>query len=225
MTPPWNCCYAANEKIGICRIEAANSGRSISLKEIRKKSGGTRKVLLAKLVWHKYKKQIVKRSGCIRRLLFELLSHFSKFLEAIKIGFCVARKSARFAREMHESAFLSPLIFEIWYFDIVCGNILDFTLVWRRTLGVSRRQTRESTFCGRLGALSMWAVMRVTDSCEFRSYAGCAFRFAKRRLVKSRWNVPPRTGGGDDFEWRVFMRILGMSIGKSRRHIDPTRPA
>jgi len=74
--------------------------------------------------------------------------------------------------------------------------------------GVGRESTPDKSrlFAG-VGALSTWAVMRMTDSCEFQFYA----RRAPRRVGEIAEKCSVARRGGDDFERCVFMGALGMS--------------
>jgi hypothetical protein len=135
---------------------------------------------------------------------FRITVPFFEILGSHQDRFCVAGKTMRFMKEMHESAFLYH-----WFLrsDIstLFVAILVFTLVWRRrtlALGVSRRRTRVDFLrtpaplaCGR------WWEWQIAN---FGLALVVRFGLRNDGLVKSRWNVPPRRGG-DDFECDAYL--------------------
>lgn len=66
----------------------------------------------------------------------------------------------------------------------------------------------ESCLFAGIGALSTWAVMRMTDSCEFQFYARCA-HFGL--TVRNRGEMFRDEGMETIFERCVFMGPLGMN--------------
>lgn len=99
-------------------------------------------------------------------------------------------------------------LFDIWMLFVIT---LDFTLAGRRRwCGCESTPDENRLFAG-VGALSTWAVMRMTDSCEFQFYA----RRAPRRAGEIAEKCSAATGRRRLRTMRIYGSTWHEYVGKS----------
>lgn len=116
-------------------------------------------------------------------------------------------------RKMHKSVLLFLQFLRFLWYLIVCDNAGLHAGLTTPDAGIGRESTPdESQLFAVVGALSTWAVMRMTDSCEFQFYA----RRAPRRAGEIAEKCSRRDG---EETTSNAMRIYGSTwheyVGKS----------
>lgn len=123
---------------------------------------------------------------------------FLFFLKAINKHLCLPKRTVRFTREIHKSAFLFLPFLRFDILDVVCGN--NWTGPTTLVSDASRRQTKDD-FLRASAPLARGRWWEWQIAANFR----CALQLNRRNrgeMFAPRW-------GGEDFERCVFMGLLG----------------
>jgi len=149
----------------------------------------------------------VKWNGYMLRSLFQTIVLIFQKPWKLSEYLRIPKKTAPFMREMHGSMFSCSSDFwglaDIWMLLFVTPN---FNADDAGRVGRESTPDESRLFAG-VDALSTWAVMRMTDSCEFQFYA----RRTPRRADKIAEKCFARMGRRRFRTRCVFMGALGMS--------------
>lgn len=172
----------------------------------------TRKVLLL-FVWHGYKGELWKEMDTSWGHFFKLLSLFFEILGSYQNIYVSWEKPHLLRGKCIKVLSCSADFWDaLWYSDVVCGDAGLHAGLTTPDAGVGRESTPdESRLFAGVGALSTWAVMRMTDSCEFRFYA----RRAPRRTGEIAEKCSAATGRRRLRTMRIYGSTWHEYVGKS----------